>query len=291
MPNTSLVRLATLAALVVFTLAYLWVWATVRRRQGSAKPTVPMLLTGFVTNFFDTLGIGSFAPTTAIFKFTKMVPDEWIPGTLNAGHTIPVILQAFLYIAVIEVKIRTLLSLILSAVVGSWIGAGWVSRMPKKKVQLGVGFALGVGFMVLLARQLNWYPAGGHALGLEGWKLLLAIGLNGLFAAVSTLGIGFYAPCMTMIGLLGMNPTAAFPIMMGSGAFLMPVASARFVREGTYSAPAAMGLTYGGLLGVPLAAFAVKSLPLEAARWLVMIVVFYAAIVMLRSAYTEKDSK
>ncbi len=250
-----------------------------------------MLLTGFVTNFFDTLGIGSFAPTTAIFKFTKMVPDEWIPGTLNAGHTIPVILQAFLYIAVIEVEITTLLSLILSAVVGSWIGAGWVSRMPKQKVQLGVGFALGVGFLVLLARQLDWYPAGGTALGLEGWKLLVAVCLNGLFAAISTLGIGFYAPCMTMIGLLGMNPIAAFPIMMGSGAFLMPVASARFVREGAYSAPAALGLTYGGLLGVPLAAFVVKSLPLETARWLVMVVVLYAAVAMLRSAYTEKNSK
>ena len=281
---------ATFAALAVFTLSYIAVWVrTTLTRKDNSKPTIASLLTGFVANFFDTLGIGSFATTTSIFKFTRMVPDQLIPGTLNAGHTIPTIFQAFIYIAVIEVDVTTLLLMIAGAVAGSWFGAGWVAGLPKRKVQIGVGCALLFAFAVLLMRQFDLFPAGGDALGLTGIKLITAVVLNTIFAAISTLGIGFYAPCMTLVGLLGMNPTAAFPIMMGSSAFLMPVASSRFVLSGAYSQAVALGLAIGGLFGVPLAAFVVKSMPLTAARWLVMIVILYAAVMMLRSAYTEKS--
>lgn len=271
-------------------LSYLALWTrSLLRDSRDKRPTASSLATGFVTNFFDTLGIGSFATTTAIFKFTRMVPDQWIPGTLNVGHTLPVILQAFIYIVAIEVDPTTLLLMIAGAVAGSWFGAGWVAGLPKAKVQVGVGCALLVAFVALLMRQLDLFPAGGDALGLTGVRLLIAVALNCVFAAISTLGIGFYAPCMTLVGLLGMNPTAAFPIMMGSSAFLMPVASSRFVLRDAYSPAVALGLTIGGFCGVPLAAFVVKSMPLTAARWLVMIVILYAAVMMLRSAYTETD--
>ncbi len=276
-----------LAALALFTLAYAALWTRALQSIPHKRPTLPALLTGFVTNFFDTLGIGSFATSTSIFKFTRMVPDQLIPGTLNAGHTLPTIFQAFIYIAVIQVDPTTLLLMIAGAVLGSWFGAGWVARLPKRAVQLGVGGALLFAAVALLLRQFHLFPAGGEALGLTGTKLLTAVVLNCFFAAISTFGIGFYAPCMTLVGLLGMNPTAAFPIMMGSSAFLMPVASARFVLSQKYSPGVALGLTLGGLLGVPLAAFVVKSLPLTALRWLVIVVILYAAVRMLRSAYTE----
>ena len=281
---------ATLATLAIFTLSYIAVWLNALRTATDRTPSVASLLTGFVTNFFDTLGIGSFATTTSIFKFTRMVPDQLIPGTLNAGHTIPTIFQAFIYIAAIEVDPTTLLLMIAGAVFGSWFGAGWVARLPKHKVQIGVGGALLFAFLVLLLRQFDLFPAGGDALGLTGTKLVIAVTLNTIFAAISTLGIGFYAPCMTLVGLLGMNPIAAFPIMMGSSAFLMPVASARFVIARAYAPAVAIGLTLGGICGVPLAAFVVKSLPLTAARWLVMFVILYAAVRMLQSAYTEKHN-
>lgn len=288
MPPQTLARLATLVALALFTLSYLAIWLRSLAKAPIDRPTPAALGTGFITNFFDTLGIGSFATTTSIFKLTRMVPDQLIPGTLNAGHTIPTIFQAFIYIAVIEVDPTTLLLMIAGAVVGSWLGAAWVAGLPKHKAQLGVAFALLFAFVVLLLRQFDLFPAGGDALGLSGTKLAIAVSLNCVFAAISTLGIGFYAPCMTLVGLLGMNPTAAFPIMMGSSAFLMPVASAQFVRRQAYSPAVAVGLTLGGLCGVPLAAFVVKSMPLTVARWLVMAVILYSAVMMLRSAYTEK---
>ncbi|MBM3753373.1 MAG: sulfite exporter TauE/SafE family protein [Acidobacteria bacterium] len=251
------------------------------------RPAPAHVVTGFATNFFDTLGIGSFATTTAIFKFRSMTPDHLIPGTLNAGHTLPTILQAFIYITAIEVDAVTLVLMIGGAVAGAWFGAAAVAGLSRRGVQRGVGGALLFAAVVLLMRQFDLFPAGGAALGLTGWKLIVAVLGNFLFGAVGTLGIGFYAPCMTMVSLLGMNPAAAFPIMMGSSAFLMPVASAQFVKRNAFAPPVALGLALGGLAGVPLAAFVVKSLPMEGLRWLVIVVVLYAAVLMLRSGKTE----
>jgi uncharacterized membrane protein YfcA len=277
-------------ALAGFALAYVAVFAgslwRLRAWNGSVPPARRFLYlaTGFVTNFFDTLGIGSFATTTAIFKFKRMLADELFPGTLNAGHTLPVIFQAFIYIAVIKVDVTTLVLMIASAVAGAWIGAGLVAGLSRRTVQFAMGGTLLAAAVALLARQFDLFPLGGESLQLEGWRLIAGMAGNFVFAAISTLGVGFYAPCMTLVSLLGMNPAAAFPIMMGSGAFLMPVASIRFIWRGAYYAPVAAGLAVGGLLGVPLAAFVVKSIPLTGLRWLVIVVVLYAAVLMLQSA-------
>ncbi len=281
-------KAAILAALTAFTLAYAAVLAASVRsgwRTGAAwVPSAAHLITGFVTNFFDTLGIGSFATSTAIFKFRRMVPDKLIPGTLNAGHTLPTIFQAFIYIAAIEVDVATLVLLIGSATIGAWFGAGWVAQLSRRAVQLAMGGTLLVAAAALLMRQFSLFPIGGEALQLSGGPLVIGMVGNLMLGAISTLGIGFYAPCMTLVSLLGMNPAAAFPIMMGSSAFLMPVASSRFVRNQAYYVSVALGLAAGGLAGVPVAAFVVKSLELTALRWLVLVVIIYAAALMLRSA-------
>jgi uncharacterized membrane protein YfcA len=140
----------------------------------------------------------------------------------------------------------------------------------------------------MFASQLGLFPAGGAALALRGWRLAAGSGGTFVFAAISTLGVGLYAPIMTLVSLLGMNPIAAFPIMMGSGAFLMPVASARFIWRKAYFASVAAGLTVGGLFGVPLAAFVVKSLPLTTLRYFIIVLVLYAAVLMLRSSSEGK---
>jgi len=251
------------------------------------SPTAAHLAIGFVTNFFDTLGIGSFAPTTSIFKLRRIVPDRIIPGTLNVGHTPPVIVQAFIYVAIIEVDMMTLTLLIGASVAGAWLGAGVVASWPRRKIQIGMGTALLVAASLMLMTQFDLFPAGGVALGLSGPLLVVAVIGNFILGALMTLGIGMYAPSLIMISLLGMNPRAAFPIMMGSCAFLMPVGSTRFVRKNSYALRPALGLALGGIPAVLIAAYIVKELPLAAIRWLVVVVVVYTAISMLRSARTE----
>ena len=283
-------RRALVAALAVLTAAYIVDWIRrVRRRRAevsgaSARPTALQLAIGAVTNFFDTLGIGSFAPTTSVFKLRRLVPDELIPGTLNVGHTLPTIVQAFLFIAIVQVETATLFGMIAASVLGAFLGAGIVAGLPRRSVQIGMGCALLAAATFFAMTNLGLFPPGGSTLGLTAGLLWVGIAGNFLLGALMTLGIGLYAPCMILVALLGMNPRAAFPIMMGSCAFLMPVGSARFIRKGSYSLPASLGLAIGGIPAVFAAAFLVRSLPLTALRWLVVGVVAYAALAMLRSA-------
>ena len=239
---------------------------------------------GFVTNFFDTLGIGSFATTTALFKFFKLTEDRTIPGTLNVACTIPVVAEALIFITVIKVEPITLITMLVSATVGAFIGAGIVSKLDERKVQLGMGTALLIVALLMLASQLKLMPIGGVAIGLTGGKLIIAIVGNFILGALMTLGIGLYAPCMALVFALGMSPQVAFPIMMGSCAFLMPVASAKFVKEGAYDRKASFAITLFGFVGVLIAAYLVKSLPLNILTWVVIAVIIYTAIMMFKSA-------
>lgn len=290
-------KAALLAALGLFACVYTAVWCAYLfrgRTHGRLEPVEhkhvrfgTQLVIGLVTNFMDTLGIGAFAPTTAIYKLLDVIPDDLIPGTINVGGALPVILEAFIFLVIVVVDFRTLAAMIAAAVLGAWFGAGIVCQWPKRTIQVGLGLALLVAALLTLGAQLHWYPTGGSALGLGGAKLWIAVACNFMFAAFMQLGVGLYAPCMILVYLMGMNPRSAFPIMMGSCAFLMPVGSYRFIRSGRYSAKAALGLTIGGLPGILLAAYVVKSLPLGAVRWLVVSVVLYTALTLLRSAANQ----
>lgn len=279
-------------ALGGFAVIYLATWMSdiIRRRKSEeASPGVKHTTIGFVTNFFDTLGIGSFATTTSFYKLWKLVEDRVIPGTLNVGHTLPTIAQALIYILIIAVDMKTLVLMIAASVVGAWLGAGVVAGWSRRNVQIGMGIALLAAASLMLMSQLKLVPGGGEALALDGTKLWLGLAGNFVLGALMTLGIGLYAPCLILISLLGMAPNAAFPIMMGSCAFLMPVSSSQFVRKGAYNLRAAIGLAIGGIPAVLIAAYIVKSLPLDAVRWLVVLVVVYTAITMLRSAIKERQ--
>jgi len=281
----------TLLAFVVLVLVwFVWQWIRLEKgRPGSASPPTwaprPWdSVIGFTTNFLDALGIGNFAPTTAAFKLFKRIPDEEIPGTLNTGHALPVLIEALIFIAAVPVDFTTLLGMILASVVGAWFGAGIVARLPRRAVQVGMGLALLIAASLFLAANLHWMPGGGESLGLSGGTLVVAIAVNCVLGALMTLGIGLYAPCLILISFLGMSPLAAFPIMMGSCALLMPVAAVRFIKARRYNLRASVALAVGGVPGVLIAAYIVKSLPMVWLRWLVVVVVTYAAMTMLTSA-------
>lgn len=281
------------AALAAFTVYYIgaW-WKGAEKTPDKGAPNAGHLGVGAVTNFFDTLGIGSFAPTTAIFKFFKMVPDRLIPGTLNVGHTLPTITEAFIYTLVIQVDPKTLILMIVAAVLGAYLGAGTVATWPKRTIQIGMGSALLVAACLFAYKNMPSITgepnllsgAGDGTLDLQGARLVIGLVGNFILGALMTLGIGMYAPSMILVGLLGMKSAAAFPIMMGSCAFLMPVSSARFVEKQAYSFKPSLGLALGGIPAVLIAAFIVKSMDVTMMRWLVVVVVVIAALMMLRSA-------
>lgn len=291
-PKTTLRILLVLAALVF---VVFWARALARRARrdpsvegdgDSLAPSPYQLFVGFVSDFLDTLGIGSFATTTSLYRARRTIDDRLLPGTLNVGHALPTVAQALIYIGVIEIETATLVAMIAAAVAGALFGAPVVARWPRRQVRIGMGLALLLLCAILVKRQFA-DPEGGTALGLEGARLWVGVALNFTLGALMMTGVGLYAPCLVLVSMLGMNPAAAFPIMMGSCAFLMPAASVSFVRQQAYSPRAAIGLALGGIPAVLIAAYVVKALPLYWVKWLVAVAVVYTAITLLVAAARE----
>lgn len=343
---------ALFVTLAILTLVFVVDWVRQARRRPDTpdpgRPDAERIAVGFAANFFDALGIGSFATSTTYFRLRKMVRDELLPGSLNVGYTLPTITQAFLGITLIAVDPWTLGLMIAAAVAGSWFGAGVVARMPRRAIQTGMGIALLVAAGFMFAKVTQLMPSGsatvgaadvvlraaegdtapevaplkagtpvdlvnagrewsridvpdqgqsgfvrtaaleGVVLGVRGVRLVLGLAGSFFLGSIMPLGIGYYAPCMVLIALLGMNPRAAFPIMMGACAFLMPVASMKFVRAGRYSLRTTVGMAIGGIFGSALALLIVKSMPLYYVMWLVTVVIIYTGISLLRAAAREK---
>jgi uncharacterized membrane protein YfcA len=239
---------------------------------------------GFVVNFFDVLGIGAFAPQTALLKFTNQTTDRLIPGTMNVANTIPVLVQALIFIQIVEVEPVTLVVMFLTAMGGAIWGAGIVAKLSEHKIRLTMGVALFITALFMFANKMNWIQGEGTAIGIQCWKLVLAGGVNFILGAMMTAGVGLYAPCMALVFLLGMSPEVAFPIMMGSCAFLMPPASYKFIKSGAYNRKAALVMAIPGTIAVLIAALVVESLPLDVLRWMVIAIVLYTSAIMFRAA-------
>ena len=244
---------------------------------------------GFITNFFDTLGIGSFAPLTALLRGFKQIQDKLIPGTLNVSVTIPVMIEAFVFITIIEVEKTTLFYMVLAAIIGSAFGAVIVSNLSEKLIQRIMGIALIITAFLMLSGQMEWIKelGVGKAIGLTGIKLIIAVLVNIVLGAFQAAGIGMYAPSMALVYLLGMSPAVAFPLMMASSAFALPSASIRFIKEQAYNRKAAISITLSGIIGVLIAAFIVKSLDVYVLTWVVIIVIIYTGITLIKSGFKQ----
>ncbi len=276
---------ALVAALVVIAGFFTAILLGAARKRGQLAPNVEAIGLGAITNFFDTLGIGSFAPTTAYMKIRKMAPDSFFPAILNAGHALPTVAQALVFITLVQVDPMLLLACIIASVAGAIVGAPMVQRSPLRLVQGVVGLALLIAASLYAAKNLGWLPdEDSGLLGLPPTLFAIAVGAHFIMGVLMMFGIGLYAPSLIVLSLLGLNPVAAFPIMMGSCAFLMPISSVGFVRSERIDLRIVLGLALGGIPAVLLAAFVVKSLDLVTLRWLVVVVVLYAALLLLRSA-------
>ena len=203
-------KLGLFAALLVVNVAFVMAWVRdARRRTVRPAPRTADIAIGFVTDFLDALGIGSFAPTTALFKLRGIPPDELIPGTLNVGHNAAAILETVVFVTVVAVEPALLAAMVASATIGAWLGAGVVSRLPRRAIQLFMGLALLTAAIFFLMANFGAFPAGGTAMGLAGWRFGLAVSVNFVLGALMSVGIGAYAPCMVLLALLGLHPLGA----------------------------------------------------------------------------------
>jgi uncharacterized membrane protein YfcA len=282
-----LIALLVPLALAVFGFTVILVRAVMVRR---AWPNFEGVVLGAITNFFDTLGIGSFAPTTAWFKFRKLVPDRLIPPTMLVGHGLPTMAESVIFLILLGVRVDAVLLVgcTISVLMGGLLGAPLVVRTRVWVIQLVVAVALLMGAAVYALTNLHLMPGGGTAGSLPIGLTILAIVANFIFGVLLNFGVGNYAPTLVMFSLMGMNPRLVFPIMATGASLTVAGAGARHVAVGQIDFKLALGMTLGGIPAVLVAALLVKSMSLEALRWLVFVVVLYAAAVMAHAAWVER---
>ena len=254
------------------------------------RPNAEALALGAVVNFFDTLGIGSFAPTAAWFKFRHMVPDRLIPPTMVAGLTPPVMAESIIFLILLGVFVDPVLLLgcAIATMLGGIVGAPLVAKARVWIVQLTVAIGLVLAAAAYAMTNLHLFPAGGVATGLAFPQMIVAIAASFGFGILANFGVGNYAPTLVMLSLMGMDPRLCFPIMAAGGSLMGAGASVRHFKIGEVDLRIVLGLALGGIPAVIVAAFIVKEMPLEILRWLVLAVVLYAAAVMFRAALTGR---
>ncbi|MGL5557192.1 MAG: TSUP family transporter, partial [Aeromonas veronii] len=256
-----------------------------KKQSGSfeATPFWPVALIGGVANFLDTLGVGSFAVKTACYKQFKLIDDRVLPGTLNGQCVLPTVTQSLIFVGAVAVEPLTLISMMMAAAAGAAWGARHVASFDRQTIRLVMAISLLVVAGLIFAGLLGLFPVGGDAMGLSGYKLATALLGNFIFGVLMNVGIGLFAPCMTLVYLLGMNPLAAFPIMMGSTAVLSVFSAGTFIRKGAFDAKAVLAVAIFGPIGVVLAAMLVKSMDMEMLKWLVAFIVIYTSWTMYAS--------
>ena len=259
----------------------------------SAWPNPEAIVVGAITNFFDTLGIGSFAPTMAWLKLRNLLPDRIIPCTMLVGHTLPTLTEAVVFLLLLGVLVDPLLLVGcgVALLAGALMGASLVMKTRVWMVQLIVGVGLTVAAALYAATNLHLMPGAGAAGTLSPTLTVVAIAANFVFGVLLNYGIGNYAPSLVMFSLMGMDPRLAFPIMAGGAALAACGASVRHIRIGEIDLRIVLGLTLGGIPAVLFAAYVVKSMPMDMLRWLVIVVVLYTAIVMLRAAWIGRRAE
>ena len=281
-----MILFALIAALTIAAIGLSAYLVTAAARSGQLMPRPEGLALGAITNFFDTLGIGSFAPTIAWFRFRRLVDDRLIPLTMLAGYTIPSILQGVIFLALLGMKVDPwlLLACMIAMVAGGYSGVAFAARAPIRLVQAIVGTALLMAAFFYTLSNLGWMPAGGSATSLPLSLSILTVAAHFGFGVLLSFGVGNYAPTLAMLSLMGMDPRLAFPIMAAAAGFAGTTASARCIRTVNLDLGLVLGLAIGAIPAVLVAAFIVKEMPLTMLRWLVVVVVTYAGLTLLATA-------
>jgi len=255
------------------------------------KSSIIAGIIGFITDFLNTFRTGSFALTTSLLRATKQCNDEVIPGTLNTGHALPTAVLALLFFRAVKIDPITLVVMILASIIGAWVGAGLISKLSRKIIQIIMGIALltAIGFMLL--DMFNVIQSTGEASGLTGIKLIIGAVCNLFLGALMAAGIEIYAPCMVLVFLLGMSIDTAFPIIMGSNAFSIQIAGIKYIREGKYARKTSLVINIFGCLGAIVAFVFFKNLSMTAVKWVVIAIILYTAVNMIMDSQRQQKVK
>lgn len=249
---------------------------------------------GYIADLLDTLGIGTFATTTTLFKVTKLVEDDRkIPATMTTAHIIPVLVEALLFITIVKVDFLTLITMGTAAYSGAYIGARFTQHWNTKMVQriLGMLLIIAAGFMIFRMLTNPGADLTDQVRGLVGGKLLLGILFDFIIGMLMSMGLGNYAPELIFFSLMGISPAVALPVMMLNAAMIMTAGSKQFIESGRVSWKGVAGMMTGGVCGVLTAAMFLTKLDINKLKILVVCIAIYTGCMLIRSSLVQTIQK
>lgn len=285
--NFILYSIQILLVVVMIAMIIVVIRSYLLHRQPIFKRFCLGMLIGFITDFGDTLGIGSFATTTAAFRMTHYIDDDRkLPGTLNAVHAIPVMFQALFFITAVKVELTTLLPMTTAAVIGAYVGIHVTKKWHAPTVQRVMAVALLIAVIIMVVRMITT-PGSNNSMGvhgLHGWWLILGIVFNFGIGVLMTMGLGNYAPELIFFSLMGVNPAVAFPVMMLDAALIMPTTALNVIKMDRVSWRGFAGVAIGGVLGVIVAAKFFTSMNVDLLNKLIVIVALWTIFGLVRDS-------
>ena len=242
---------------------------------------------GYVTDLLDTLGIGTFATSTALFKATKLVKDDKkIPATLSTAHIIPVLIEALCFITIVEVDLITLFAMAIASFLGAFVGTRITKNWNTRQVQRVLGILLIVAAFIMVYRLIANPGASisESAHGLHGIWIIVGVMFNFTVGILMTMGLGNYAPELIFFSMLGINPSVALPVMMLDAAVIMSASTTDFIKSGRVNWPGVLGIIIGGSFGVLTAAFFLSKLDINHFKILIVFIALFTGTSLLRSS-------
>ncbi|ALT81801.1 MULTISPECIES: sulfite exporter TauE/SafE family protein [Streptococcus] len=246
---------------------------------------------GYVTDLLDTLGIGTFATSTALFKATKLVEDDKkIPATLSTAHIIPVLIEALCFITIVEVNLTTLFVMAMASFLGAFVGTRITKNWNTRQVQRVLGILLIVAAFIMFYRLIANPGASisESAHGLYGIWILVGAMFNFTIGILMTMGLGNYAPELIFFSMLGINPSVALPVMMLDAAVIMSASTTDFIKSGRVNWPGVLGIIIGGSFGVLTAAFFLSKLDINHFKILIVFIALFTGTSLLRSSAIKR---
>ncbi len=265
-----------LTILVLILFFYNW-----HNERLSSLSQIKIAFIGFVSNFLDTIGIGSFAIIIAIRNLLGIMPDDVrLIGTMNIQAMVTALVQALIFLHFIPLDIITLLVSIAMIALGGFLSGLIAVRIDKKIVHIVMLIAFIITGVLLFLSQINVLEIGGTGTAIRGTKLIIFAIFMLVSGTLPAFGVGYYSLIKASIFLFGVNPIVSFPIMASASAFQMPVTSATFIVKGKFYFKSTIILAIFGTLGVFMAVPIITAVNTYTLKWILLGIVIYNIIVL-----------
>jgi uncharacterized membrane protein YfcA len=211
---------------------------------------IKLIFSGIVAFIADTLGVGSFAVNVALAKLLGTFRDDELPAVNNGAQVIPGAIESLFFMHLVDVDLKTLITLVAGTCIGGLLGGFVVSHLSKQAIRLAMLCSFTLIIALLISHKLNLLPVGGELTELHSWKLVIGFFALVVCGALTSVGVGLFVMVQGVLFVMNISPVVAFPIMTTAGAMQQPLTTLVFLQKDKIPLKKTLILSLSGCLGV-----------------------------------------